>query len=129
MPYRLLVVDDSSTMRKVIRKVLSLTDLPLESVDEAGDGAEALKRLRSSSYDLVLADLNMPVMDGRELLEAMGADPALRSVPVIVVSSEGDSAVLEALHAKGAREVVRKPFEPVVLRRVIERTLGTQVEP
>jgi len=124
MPQRLLIVDDSSTMRLFLRKVLKLTGLELERVDEAADGAAALACLRSAPYDLVLADLNMPGMDGRALVKAVAADPDLKHVPVVVVSSEGDQKVLESLIANGAREVLRKPCEPVLLRKVILQAVG-----
>jgi two-component system chemotaxis response regulator CheY len=123
MAYTLLIVDDSSTTRAIIKKVLGLTALELGEVREAGNGAEALEMLRETWVDLVLADLNMPVMGGLEMVEAMAQDPVLRSVPVVVVTSEGSRTMLDSLADMGVREVIRKPFEPALLRRVIEKAL------
>lgn len=127
MPYTLLIVDDSSTTRAIIKKVLGLTDLDLGELHEARNGAEALELLRRCWVDLVLADLNMPVMTGSELVHAMAEDPLLRSVPVVVVTSEGNHTVLDSLAEQGVREVIRKPFEPALLRRVIEKALHAPV--
>ena len=112
MAYTLLIVDDSATTRGIIKKVLRLTDLDLGELHEAKNGQEGLAKLRETWIDLVLADLNMPVMTGTEMIAAMADDPVLRSVPVVVVSSEGNQTVLDSLAEKGVREVIRKPFEP-----------------
>ena len=123
MAYTLLIVDDSATTRGIIKKVLGLTDLDLGTLHEATNGQEGLAKLRETWIDLVLADLNMPVMNGTEMIAAMASDPVLRSVPVVVVSSEGNRTLLDSLAEQGVREVIRKPFEPALLRRVIEEAL------
>jgi two-component system chemotaxis response regulator CheY len=123
MPYSLLIVDDSFTTRSIIKKVLGMTQLELGPVHEAGNGQEGLAKLRETWIDLVLVDLNMPVMNGAQMIAAMGQDEVLRSIPVVVVSSEGNRSVLEALGAQGVLEVIRKPFEAALLRRVIEGAL------
>jgi two-component system chemotaxis response regulator CheY len=126
MPYNLLIVDDSSTTRSIIKKVLSLTDLDLGPLHEATNGQEGLAKLRETWIDLVLVDLNMPVMNGAEMIAAMAQDEVFRSIPVVVVSSEGNRTVLDSLAAQGVLEVVRKPFEPTLLRGVIEQALRVQ---
>jgi CheY-like chemotaxis protein len=123
MPYNLLIVDDSVTTRAIIKKVLGMTELELGTVEEAANGQEGLDRLRASWVDLVLVDLNMPVMNGTQMIAAMAADPVLRSLPVVVISSEGNRTVLDSLSEQGVLEVIRKPFEPALLRRVIEQAL------
>jgi two-component system chemotaxis response regulator CheY len=115
----LLIVDDSSIMRRLVRKVLALADLPMDRIEEAADGAEALKHLRSAAFDLVLADVNMPVMDGNALLDAMRSDPRLRDIAVVMVGTEGEAHLSASLAARGARYFVRKPFEPVALRQAV----------
>ncbi len=124
MAFNILIVDDSTTMRGMVRKVLGMTQLPLGEMWEAGNGREGLEQMRANWVDLVLADLNMPDMTGQEMIDAMKKDPLLASLPVVVVSSEGDKAVLEHLAQKGVHEIVRKPFEASLLREVIERALG-----
>lgn len=124
MAFNLLIVDDSRTARGIIRKTLGLTELPLGEILEAGSGREGLEKMRGAWIDLVLADLNMPDMSGVEMIQAMAQDPLLSKLPVVVVSSEGNKTVLESLSAQGVVEVVRKPFQPALLREVMERVLG-----
>jgi two-component system chemotaxis response regulator CheY len=123
MAYSILIVDDSATTRAIIKKVLGLTQLELGPLHEAQNGAEGLAKMRETWIDLVLADLNMPVMGGAEMIASMAADELLRSIPVVVVSSEGNQTVLDSLAGMGVHELIRKPFEPTLLRGVIERAL------
>jgi two-component system chemotaxis response regulator CheY len=127
MSFNVLIVDDSATTRGIVKKVLQLSELPLGTVQEAGNGVQALEVLRRDWVDLVLADLNMPEMGGAELIEAMALDPLLASVPVVVVSSEGNQTVIDSLASKGTRGFIRKPCEPAMLRRVIEEALNARV--
>jgi two-component system chemotaxis response regulator CheY len=124
MAFNILIVDDSSTMRGMVKKVLGMTQLPLGEMWEAANGKEGLEKMRGHWIDLVLADLNMPDMSGQEMIDEMKKDSMLAALPVVVVSSEGDRAVLDHLAQKGVKEVVRKPFEPSLLKSVIERALG-----
>ena len=124
MAFNLLIVDDSSTIRGIIKKALRQTELPLGELLEAGNGQAGLEMMRAHWVDLVLADLNMPGMNGVEMIAAMGEDPLLAKTPVIVVSSEGNATVLDSLLSQGVKDVVRKPFEPVLLRMVIQKALG-----
>lgn len=124
MAFNILIVDDSSTMRGMVKRVLGMTQLPLGELWEASNGREGLEKMRGNWVDLVLADLNMPDMTGQEMIDEMKKDPLLSSLPVVVVSSEGDKAVLEHLAQKGVQEIVQKPFEASLLRKVIERALG-----
>jgi len=124
MAFNILIVDDSSTMRGMVKKVLGMTQLPLGELWEAGNGREGLEKMRTQWVDLVLADLNMPDMTGQEMIDEMKKDALLAALPVVVVSSEGDQAVLDHLAQKGIKEIVRKPFEATLLRQVIERALG-----
>jgi len=126
MAFTFLIVDDSATTRRIIKKVLGLTELSLGNLYEASNGAEGLAKLRESWIDLVLADLNMPVMNGIEMINAMAQDSLLKSVPVVVVSSEGNQRVIDSLTGKGIREIIRKPFQPAILRKVIENALNVQ---
>jgi two-component system chemotaxis response regulator CheY len=123
MPFTLLIVDDSTTTRSIIKKVLRMTELDLGELHEAVNGQEGLAKLRETWIDLVLVDLNMPVMNGAQMISAMAKDEVLRSIPVVVVSSEGNQTVLDALSEQGVLEIIRKPFEPAILRRVIEQAL------
>jgi two-component system chemotaxis response regulator CheY len=105
-----MIVDDSAAIRKILRRVLDQADVPVDKVHEAGDGLEALELLKSNSVQLILCDINMPNMDGLQLLEHLKAKEPLRSVPVIMVTTEGSQArVLKALEL-GAAGYVKKPF-------------------
>lgn len=107
-----LIVDDSAAIRKILQRVLRQADVPLGLVHEAGDGAEALLVLKKAKVDLILSDINMPNMDGLEMLAKLKSDENLKHVPVIMVSTEGSQTkVLEAVQL-GAAGYVRKPFTP-----------------
>jgi len=110
MALDVMIVDDSAAIRKILHRVLIQADVPLGTVLEAGDGLEALEKLKSARVGLVLSDINMPNMDGLELLKALKAQDTTRAVPVIMVTTEGSSSrVMEAVNL-GASGYVRKPF-------------------
>jgi|SRR5580704_12491311 two-component system chemotaxis response regulator CheY len=110
MALDVLIVDDSAAIRKILRRVLVQADVSLGKVLEAGDGSEALEKLKTEKVGLILSDINMPNMDGIEFLTRLKADPAFKSVPVLMVTTEGSQAkVLQAL-ALGAAGYVKKPF-------------------
>ncbi|HLK64417.1 MAG TPA: response regulator [Bryobacteraceae bacterium] len=105
-----LVVDDSAAIRKILQRVLRQTGMPIRAIHEAGDGQEALDLLKSHPVDLVLTDINMPKMDGIQLLAAVKAAPQWRHIPVMMVTTEGgETRVAEAVRL-GASGYVRKPF-------------------
>ena len=109
---RALIIDDSSVMRKIVERSLRQAGIELEKVVEAGNGAEALSALRQTPVDLVLCDINMPVMDGLEFIRQMGSVEQAKGVPVVMITTEGsESHVVEAL-SHGARGYIRKPFTP-----------------
>jgi two-component system chemotaxis response regulator CheY len=121
----MLVVDDSPVTRKMVRRALGLCGLDVADVYEAGDGAEALEQLAQHHIDLVLADINMPVMNGIELVERMSKDPELSSVPVVIVATPMSQDRVEHVLDKGARAYLAKPFRPEALRDVVNQILGT----
>lgn len=123
MAYNILLVDDSKTIRAILSKTLSLTTLPINKVFEAGNGQEAMDCLHGNWIDLVLTDLNMPVMSGIELVNSMNADELLRDIPVIVISTDASETRIDQLKSKGVREYIRKPFTPENVGQVIEKIL------
>ncbi len=123
MAFNILVVDDSSVMRAIIIKALRLSQLPLGEVHQAANGKEALKVLEENWVDLALVDINMPVMDGEEMMNHLRQNPATAQLPVIVVSTEGSETRKEVLRQKGA-SFVHKPFTPETLRDAVLKTLG-----
>lgn len=105
-----LIVDDSAAIRKILQRVLVQADVQLGTVHEASDGHEALEKLKTGKVHLILSDINMPNMDGLELLAKLRQQESLHSVPIIMVTTEGSqNKVLQALQL-GANGYVRKPF-------------------
>lgn len=108
-----LVVDDFSTMRRIVRNLLK--ELGFSNVDEAEDGLAALAKLRAGSFDFVVADWNMPNMDGLTMLQNIRADPALKHLPVLMVTAEAKKENIIAAAQAGANGYVVKPFTAAVL--------------
>ena len=109
-PLDVLIVDDSAAIRKILLRVLRQTDLPFGEIQEAGDGAEAVDILKDRSFGLILSDINMPTMDGLQLLARVKQMDHLKNVPVIMITTEGGQGkVMEAVQL-GATGYVRKPF-------------------
>ena len=123
MAFNVLVVDDSAVMRAMIARVVRLSGVPLGETFEAGDGAEALGVIAEHWVDLVLLDINMPVMNGEEMLRRLRAEPETASMPVIVVSTESSETRVHALEELGVA-FVHKPFAPEDLRDTILRITG-----
>jgi two-component system chemotaxis response regulator CheY len=110
MDLNVLIVDDSAAIRKILVRVLSQTDLPIKNLHEASDGSEALKILEDHEVSLVLSDINMPNVDGLELLTRIRATPKWKKLAVVMITTEGSQAkVMEAVQL-GAKGYVRKPF-------------------
>ncbi len=109
-PIRTLIVDDSSVMRKIVERSLRSAGLDLCEVLEASNGAEAIAVLDEHKVDLVLSDINMPVMDGLEFVRRLPSVPNAAGVPVVMITTEGsESNVVQAL-SLGAKGYIRKPF-------------------
>jgi two-component system chemotaxis response regulator CheY len=123
MAMKILVVDDSSIMRKMVGRALQLTGLPIERIGEANDGFGALDELRAKPYDLVMMDLNMPNLDGVETLRRIRADGALAGKPVVVVSTEGSEPRIASIRELGAT-FVRKPFTPEAFVDAVIAAIG-----
>lgn len=123
MNLNVLIVDDSAVMRAMIRRTLSLCGISLGDVYEAGNGVEALAQLGEHWVDLALLDVNMPVMDGEELLTRIRASEEWRALAVIIVSTESSDTRLARLRAHGV-EIVHKPFTPEQLRNTILQVTG-----
>lgn len=123
MALNVLVVDDSTTMRRVITRTLGMSGLPIGDVHEAPNGAEALAVLGRTKVDLALLDLNMPIMNGIEALERIRLNDQTRELPVVVVSTEGSEPRIERVRSLAAG-FVRKPFAPENLVQAIVVAIG-----
>ncbi len=113
-----LLVDDSRVTREVIKVYLIARDVRLI---EACDGLEALQRVRDEHPDLVLADIQMPRLDGFDLCRKLQSDPATRAIPVLILTSNADPDTVQRCHQAGAREVLRKPIQPQPLLDAVHR--------
>ena len=125
MAMNVLIVDDSGVMRAMILKTLRMTGLPLGEIHQAGNGQEGLAVLDAQWIDLVIADINMPVMNGEEMIERMQANPATRDTPTVVVSTEGSETRIQRLADKGVR-FIHKPFTPEAIRDTICELTGLE---
>lgn len=105
---RFLVIDDFSTMRRIIRNLLK--ELGYSNVDEAEDGAIGLQKLRSEEFDFVVTDWNMPNLDGLQLLRAVRADSALKHLPVLMITAEAKKENIISAAQAGASGYIVKPF-------------------
>lgn len=124
-PLEVLVVDDNRIMRDMVARSVAMSGLPIASIRQAADGRQALEALRAAWTDLVLLDLNMPVMDGETFLRELRGDTALRDTLVVVVSTESSGARVERLRELGAG-FVHKPFTPEALVAEVHRLIGTR---
>jgi len=121
---RILIVDDSSVMRKIIERSLRQAGLEQAEVVEAGNGIEALAQVREGVFDLILSDINMPAMDGIEFLRQLSTIETAKGTPVVMVTTEGsESRVVEALSI-GAKGYIRKPFTPDQIKERVTPLLG-----
>jgi len=124
---RVLIVDDSSVMRKIVERSLRQAGINLAQVLEAGNGADALGVLSQAKVDLILCDINMPVMDGLEFVQQLPGIDNAKGVPVVMITTEGSEGHVVKALSSGARGYIRKPFTPEqVKERVLPVLAGNQ---
>lgn len=121
MAKTILAVDDSKTMRDMVS--FTLKEAGYEVVD-AEDGRQALEKLKSSRVDAVITDLNMPNMNGFELIRALRSDPAYKNAPILMLTTEGDDAKKQEGKSAGATGWIVKPFNPEKLVQVVKKVCG-----
>ena len=121
--HNILIVDDSATTRAYIRRAIALSGVTAGNVYEAANGQEALEVMSRQDVDVLLADLQMPQMDGGQMVRHMFEDPKLRDVVVIVISADPNKAAVESVLRTGARGYLPKPFTPEAFRRELVRAL------
>ncbi|MCP5363946.1 MAG: chemotaxis response regulator CheY [Hyphomicrobiales bacterium] len=119
---KILVVDDYSTMRRIIRNLLRQLDLT--NVEEAQDGSSGLKVLRDQHFDLIISDWNMEPMTGLQLLKTVRSDPKLKKIPFIMVTAESKTENVVAAKQAGVSNYIVKPFNAETLKQKLESVLG-----
>lgn len=118
---KFLIVDDFATMRRIVRNLLK--ELGHQNADEAEDGEAALKKLRGGGFDFVVSDVNMPNMNGFELLRAIRADDALKALPVLMVTAEAKKEDIITAAQAGASGYIVKPFTKATLEEKLNKIL------
>ncbi|HBF42697.1 MAG TPA: response regulator [Desulfobacteraceae bacterium] len=123
MALNILIVDDSSVMRAMILKTMRMSGLPLGETYQASNGQEGLDALKDHWIDLVIVDINMPIMNGEEMIDNMREEPDMCDIPIVVISTEGSETRIERLKGKGA-SFIRKPFSPETIRDTVKAVTG-----
>ncbi len=123
MGYNVLIVDDSMIIRKMVAKTLAISDLDISAYYYAENGRQALEQLDAHWIDIVFADINMPEMNGMEMIEEMGRKNLLEQIPVVIISTERSRQRIESLKAMGIRAYLQKPFVPEEFARVVKDLL------
>jgi two-component system, chemotaxis family, chemotaxis protein CheY len=118
MAINILIVEDSAVMREMIIRTLRLSNIPIGEIYQAANGQEGLDIINKNWLDLVLADINMPVMNGDEMIDKIRQNPATADLPVIIISTESSQTRIELL-TKKSDGFVHKPFSPESLREAI----------
>jgi two-component system chemotaxis response regulator CheY len=124
---KFLIVDDFSTMRRIVRGLLK--EMGCNNADEAEDGAVALSMLKANKYDFVVSDINMPNMNGFDLLKAVKADENLRHLPVLMVTAEARKEDIVLAAQSGAAGYIVKPFTKATLEEKVQKILQKLATP
>ena len=119
---KILVVEDSPTMRQLIS--FALKRLKDSVIVEAGDGVEGLKKLNADSFDLIITDINMPVMDGLKLISLIRRDVKYRNIPIMIITTEGGAEDRERALALGANAYITKPIQAGNVLEIAKSLLG-----
>ncbi len=126
MAQDVLIVDDSATLRRMVRRSMEIAGLDIGEVYEASNGTEALAQLADHHVAVMLLDMNMPVMNGMQLLARVKTSERLKDIPVVIASSEGSRERMAQIERFGAFGYIRKPFRPEQLRDVLEPLVGVR---
>ena len=124
MSGNILIVDDSATVRQMVKRTLAMSGLDVDEIYEACNGIEALARLADHHVDVMMVDINMPTMNGIQLLERIKQSHRLKDIPIVIASTEGSQTRIDQLRRDGAFGYVRKPFKPEQVRDVLIPLLG-----
>ena len=124
MSRNVLIVDDSGTIRSIVKRTIRMIGLDVGEIYEASTGIEALAQLADHEVAALLVDINMPTMNGIQLLTRMKQNASLKDIPVVIASTEGSTKRIEQLEELGVAGYVRKPFQPEQLRDVLTPLLG-----
>jgi len=122
--YNFLVVEDSPTMRQLI--TFALKRIPGSKVIEANDGIDALKKLSTQKFDIILTDINMPIMDGLKLVSMVRNDPVHKAIPIVIITTEGADEDRKRGLALGANAYIAKPIQTADLLSVVNKIISSR---
>jgi two-component system chemotaxis response regulator CheY len=124
MAFNVLIVDDSWSMRSIIKKAIQISGFNVGQYFESGNGEEALEILNEAWVDVIVSDIHMPVMDGINLLKTLQNHEVLRTIPVVMVTTEGRGSRVEEALSLGAKAYVQKPFTPEQIKETLLSVVG-----
>ena len=122
--YKILIVEDSPTMRQLI--VFALKRIRGLTIVEANDGVDGLKKVSADKFDMIFTDINMPIMDGLKLVSLVRSDPKYKTLPIVIITTEGASEDRERALALGANDYITKPIQTTQILDVARRLLNIQ---
>ncbi|MBF0449162.1 MAG: response regulator [Candidatus Magnetomorum sp.] len=126
MAFNILIVDDSPSMRQVIKRTIQISGFDVGHFYEVNNGKEALELLKDEWVDVIVSDINMPVMDGITFVKLLQEDALTSNIPVVVITTEGRESCLEKIMNLGVTACIQKPFKPETFRNKLIGVLGTE---
>jgi len=126
MAFNILIADDSPSMRQVIKRTIQISGFDVGNFYEVSNGKEALELLNTEWIDVIVSDINMPVMDGITFIQLLQKDALTANIPVIVITAEGRESCIEKIMNLGATACLQKPFKPETFRNKLIAVLGTE---
>jgi len=124
MSFNVLIVDDSNSIRAVVKKIVTLSGFQMDTCLEAGNGRQAMELLADNWVDVIISDINMPEVNGLELLDLLSKNETLKEIPVIMITTEGSDQRMKEAFARGAKGFIRKPFLPEEIKKVLYEVIG-----
>lgn len=124
MSYSLMVVDDSPIIRSALKRTIDMTQIPVDKFVQAEDGKDALEKLEKTWVDIIFCDIHMPKMNGVELFENLRKSSEFKTIPFVIISTEGSDTRINDLLKKGISGYIRKPFKPEEIKKQMIEIFG-----
>lgn len=124
MSFNVLIVDDSGSMRAIIKKIITISGFQMDQCLEAENGREAMEVLSKSWIDIIISDINMPEVNGLEFLDQLRKSETLKEIPVIMITTEGSSERMQEAFDRGAKGFIKKPFLPEDIKKILFQVIG-----
>ncbi len=124
MSFNVLIVDDSGSMRAIIKKIITISGFQMDQCFEAENGREAMEVLAKSWIDIIVSDINMPEVNGLEFLDQLRKSETLKEIPVIMITTEGSSERMQEAFDRGAKGFIKKPFLPEDIKKILFQVIG-----